>query len=81
MEQTKKVTIFTTPTCVYCRAAKDFFQDHNIAYEEKDVVGDEQAREYMMRRSEQMGVPVIEVGEDIVIGFDKRRLSQLLGIA
>ena len=75
-----KVIIYTTPTCVYCRAAKEFFQEHNVQYEEKDVVQDEEAREQMMQKSEQLGVPVIDVDGEIVIGFDKPRLSQLLQI-
>ena len=74
------VTIYTTPTCVYCRAAKEFFKEHNVEYEEKDVAIDEQAREDMIRKSEQMGVPVIDIGGEIVIGFDKAGLSKLLGI-
>jgi len=74
------ITIYTTPTCVYCRAAKEFFQEHNVQYEEKDVVQDEQAREDMIQKSGQLGVPVIDIDGEIVIGFDKKRLSELLGI-
>jgi len=74
------VTIYTTPTCVYCKAAKEFFQANNVQYEEKDVVQDEQAREAMIQKSGQLGVPVIDVNGEIVIGFDKARLSELLGI-
>ena len=76
----KKVTIYTTPTCVYCRAAKEFFQEHNVEYEEKNVAVDAQARDSMVQKSGQMGVPVIEIENDIVIGFDKARLSALLGV-
>lgn len=76
----KKVTIFTTPTCAYCKMAKEFFKQNNIQFEEKDVVKDAQARDEMINKSGQMGVPVIFVGDDIVVGFDKRRLSELLGI-
>ncbi|MBI2577715.1 MAG: glutathione S-transferase N-terminal domain-containing protein, partial [Candidatus Wildermuthbacteria bacterium] len=71
---------YTTPTCVYCKAAKEFFQENSVAYEEKDVAQDDQAREYMIKKSGQMGVPVIEVDHEIVIGFDKERLEELLGI-
>ena len=78
--QDKKVTIYTTPTCVYCKAAKEFFQEKDIAYEEKNVAEDEKARDHMVQASGQMGVPVIEIGEDIVIGFDKPKLSELLGV-
>lgn len=76
----KSVKIFTTPTCAYCRMAKEFFKQNNIAYEEKDVVTDAKARDEMIHKSGQMGVPVIFVEDDIVVGFDKRRLSELLGI-
>lgn len=76
----KKVKIFTTPTCAYCRMAKEFFKQNNITYEEKDVVIDVQARDEMINKSGQMGVPVIFVGDDVVVGFDKRRLSELLGV-
>ena len=78
--QDKKVTIYTTPTCVYCKATKEFFQEKNITYEEKNVAEDEKARDHMVQASGQMGVPVIEIGEDIVIGFDKPKLSELLGV-
>ena len=76
----KSIKIFTTPTCAYCRMAKEFFKQNNITYEEKDVTTDIQARDEMINKSGQMGVPVIFVGDDIVVGFDKRRLSELLGV-
>ena len=75
-----KVTIYTTPTCVYCGMAKSFFKDHNISYEEKDVAKDEEARNSMIEKSGQMGVPVIEVDDKIIVGFDKQGLSELLNI-
>lgn len=74
------VIIYTTPTCVYCRAAKEFFKEHNVAYEEKDVAKDEQARETMVKKSGMMAVPVIDINGEIVIGFDRAKVSQLLGI-
>lgn len=74
------VTIYTTPSCVYCRLAKDFFRKHRVHYQEKDVVVDETARNDMIARSGQMGVPVIEVDGKIVVGFDRRRLKELLGV-
>ncbi|MEK7560304.1 MAG: glutaredoxin domain-containing protein [Patescibacteria group bacterium] len=76
----KSIKIFTTPTCAYCRMAKELFKQNNITYEEKDVTTDIQARDEMINKSGQMGVPVIFVGDDIVVGFDKRRLSELLGV-
>lgn len=80
-----KVIIYTTPSCVYCKMAKDFFAKNNVSYEEKNVVVDTEARNEMITRSGQMGVPVIQVAQDngqpaIVIGFDQGRLKELLGI-
>jgi len=74
------VTIFTTPTCVYCKMAKDFFEKNGIRYSEKDVVADAAARNSMIAKSGQMGVPVIEIDGDIVIGFDQPRLKELLNL-
>lgn len=74
------VIIYTTPTCVYCKMAKDFFKKNAIAYEEKDVATDIAARETMLTKSGQMGVPVIEAGGKIIIGFDAARLREALGL-
>lgn len=76
-----QVTIYTTPSCVYCKMAKEFFAQHNVPYNEKDVVTDERAREEMVEKSGQLGVPVITIDDKIVVGFDKRRLSELLHVA
>ena len=75
-----KVTMYTTPYCVYCKMAKVFFEQNKVDYEEKDVALDIKARENMIQRSGQMGVPVFEVGGKIVIGFDRPRLAELIGI-
>ena len=75
-----KVTIYSTPTCVYCKMAKGFFSDNKVAFEEKDVALDMQAREEMVKKSGQFGVPVIDIDGNIVVGFDKARLSELLGV-
>ncbi len=76
----KKVTIYSTPTCVYCKMAKDFFAKNNIAYEEYDVLSDLAARKEMFDKTHQMGVPVIVVGEETIVGFDKKILEDALGI-
>jgi len=73
-----KITIYTTPTCVYCKMAKAFFKENNVAYEEKDVAVDAKAREEMMQKSGQLGVPVIDIDGEIIIGFNKEKLSELL---
>ena len=74
------VTIYTTPTCVYCKMTKNFFLDHKVEYTEKDVVKDAEAREQMIQKSGQMGVPVIDIDGEITVGFDQERLSELLHI-
>ena len=75
-----KVAIYTTPTCVYCKMAKEFFKKNNVAYEERDVASDVKAREEMVAKSGQMGVPVIDVDGALIIGFDQPRLKETLGI-
>ena len=76
-----QVTIFTTPTCVYCKMAKDFFKKNNVEYSEKNVAVDIPARDEMIQKSGQFGVPVIEVNGKIIIGFDQSRLKESLGIS
>lgn len=72
--------MFTTPTCGYCRQAKDFFNDNNVSFSEVDVTKDQVALRDMADRSGQMGVPVIDVDGEIVVGFDRERLAELLEI-
>ena len=74
------ITIYTTPTCVYCKMAKAFFMANNIKYVEKNVITDDMAREEMIKKSGQMGVPVIDIDGKITVGFDKEGLSDLLNI-
>ena len=60
--------------------AKNFFKKHNIAYDEKDVAADQIAAQEMIKKSGQMGVPVIEIDEKIIIGFDQEKIAELLKI-
>jgi len=78
--ESKKVVVYSTPTCGYCKMAKEFFDEKGVAYEEYDVASDLEKRKEMVEKSGQMGVPVIAVGEELIVGFDKDKLSQLLGI-
>lgn len=80
MDQKHTVTIFSTQFCGYCKLAKQYFKEKNIAYTEKDVGTDEVAREDMIKRSGQYGVPVIDIDGKLVIGFDKGAISDLLGL-
>ncbi len=72
------VKVYSTPTCPYCVTLKEFLKEHNIEFEDIDVSQDDKARDEMIKRSGQMGVPVVEINGDIVIGFDKEKISQLL---
>ncbi len=76
----KKVTIYSTPVCTYCNMAKEFFKQHNVEYTEHDVATDLNARKEMIDKSEQMGVPVIDIEGEIIVGFDKEHLTQILGL-
>ncbi|HEY0908593.1 MAG TPA: glutaredoxin domain-containing protein [Candidatus Paceibacterota bacterium] len=76
----KTVEIYSTPVCKYCSLAKDFFKKNNIAYTEHDVASNQAKKEEMIEKSGQLGVPVIDVGGDIVIGFDEAVLKDLLAI-
>ena len=75
-----KVTIYTTPSCVYCKMTKEFFAKNGVQYEEKNVATDLKAREDMLEKSQQLGVPVIEVDDTIIVGFDQKNLEKALGI-
>ena len=74
------LTIYSTPTCPYCIMAKNFFKKHNVSYAEKDVSSDQEAAQEMVKKSGQMGVPVIEIDEKIIIGFDQEKIAELLKI-
>ena len=72
------VTIYSTPTCGWCQRTKEYFKENNVEYTEKDVSTDTAAREEMLHKSQQMGVPVIDINGEITVGFDQPRLAQLL---
>ncbi len=77
---TKEVKVYSTPTCPYCKMAKKFLGDNGIAYQDLNVAEDEAAREEMISKSGQMGVPVIDIDGEIVLGFDQTKLKQKLGL-
>ncbi len=76
----KTVTIYSTPVCHFCHAAKDFFAENNVTYTEHDVASDTDKRQEMIEMTGQMGVPVIRIGDDVVIGFDEDKIKELLGV-
>lgn len=72
------VKIYTTPTCPYCEMAKEYFKEKNVSYEEYDVSSDEKAQEEMIAKSQQMGVPVIDINGAIIIGFNRPEIDKAL---
>ncbi len=74
------VKIYSTPGCPWCNVAKGFFKSHNIDFQDINVSIDEKAAQEMIKKSGQMGVPVIEIDDKIVIGFNKPVLEKILGI-
>ena len=76
----KNVTIYSTPSCHFCQMAKAFFKENSIAYTEHDVASDVEKRKEMVEKSGQMGVPVILIDDNLIVGFDKPKIAQLLGL-
>ena len=80
----KPVTIYSTPTCGFCKLAKEFLKSHNVAYTDFDVSVDTAKAQEMVEKSGQMGVPVIVIGsgkeEQIIVGFDESGLKKALGL-
>ena len=76
----KKIKIYSTPSCPYCQTLKTFLDEKGFKYEDINVAEDHQAAEKMIQKSGQMGVPVAEIDGEIVVGFDKEKITGLLGI-
>lgn len=76
----KQVKVYTTPTCPYCVTLKRFLEQKDVEFEEVDVSEDEDALEEMKEKSGQTGVPVVEIGEEVIVGFEKKKIKQLLDL-
>ncbi len=76
----QNVTIYSTPSCHFCHLAKDYFKENNIAYTEYNVASDLEKRKEMLEKSGQMGVPVIIIGDELTVGFDKPKIAKMLGL-
>ncbi|MEW6008767.1 MAG: glutaredoxin family protein [Candidatus Omnitrophota bacterium] len=76
----KRVIVYSTPTCPYCIRLKQFLADNNIEFENLDVSTNEQAAEEMVQKSGQMGVPVLDIDGEIIVGFNRERISKALGL-
>lgn len=76
----KKVVIYSTPTCPYCHMAKEYFTANNVKFQDINVAADHKAASDMIKKSGQMGVPVIDIGGTIIVGFDKPAIKKALGL-
>lgn len=76
-----EVRLYSTPTCPYCRMAKDFLQKEGVSFTVVDVSEDEEAAREMVEKSGQMGVPVMEVGDTVIVGFDRGAYRKALADA
>jgi glutaredoxin-like YruB-family protein len=74
------VKVYSTPTCPYCHMAKDFLNANKIKFEDIDVSENENARNDMVEKSGQLGVPVLDIDGQIVVGFDKKKIAKILKI-
>lgn len=81
MSDTKNVTVYSTTWCGFCHQAKKYFDSIGVKYNDINVEEDQKAAEEMVKKSGQMGVPVIEIGKSIVVGFNKPKIDDLLKTA
>ncbi|MEA4910767.1 hypothetical protein SDC9_07736 [bioreactor metagenome] len=77
-KKTKKIEIYSTPTCHFCNLAKEWFKEKGLAYTEYDVAKDIQKRKEMVELTGQLGVPVIKIEDDVLIGFNPNKIAELL---
>jgi len=75
-----KIIVYSTPSCPHCTSAKKYFKELGFSFKDIDVSKDQRAADLMVKKTHQMGVPVIEIGNQIIIGFDKQRIKKVLEI-
>ncbi len=72
------ITVYTTPTCVFCHAVKEYFRQKNVKYEEKDLTKDQAATQWVLENTGQLAVPVIDMDGAIIVGFDRHQIDARL---
>ena len=73
-----KIKLYTTPTCPWCKKTKEFLKDKNIAFQNINVEDNEKARNEMFEKSGQSGVPVVEIGDQIIVGFNPNAIEKAI---
>ncbi|MBI5123865.1 MAG: glutathione S-transferase N-terminal domain-containing protein [Candidatus Omnitrophica bacterium] len=76
----KKVTVYSTTTCPFCIRVKQYLKENKVQFEDIDVSANQEKADEMIKKSGQMGVPVIEIDGEIIVGFDKEKIKATLGI-
>lgn len=74
------VKVYSTPTCVYCKTLKEYLKKHKVEFEDIDVSKDEKQLQDMIKKSGQMGVPVVDIDREVIVGFDKQKIDAKLKI-
>lgn len=80
-DTTPQVEIFSTESCHFCHMAKEWMGSHNISYVDYNVGADQEKRKEMVEMTGQLGVPVIKIGDDVMVGFNEEKMAKLLGVA
>jgi glutaredoxin-like YruB-family protein len=75
----KKVKIYSTPGCNNCRMTKEFLKSKNIDFEDINIADNEEARNWLIEKTGHIGAPVIQIGDEFVFGFDRKKIESLLG--
>jgi len=76
----RQIIVYSTPICPYCIRVKQFLKENNVNYQDYDVSSDREKAQEMVQKSGQMAVPVLDIDGEIVVGFDRDRIKQILGI-
>jgi glutaredoxin-like YruB-family protein len=76
-----KPTVYSTPTCPFCKQLKAYLEEKDIEFIDIDVSADQEKAQEMIQKSGQMGVPVLEIGGEVIVGFDKKKVDELLKLS
>ncbi|MGM0366140.1 MAG: glutaredoxin family protein [Actinomycetota bacterium] len=74
----EKIIVYSTPACPYCRMVKDYLKEKHINFEDVDISSDRQKLDQMVKKSGQMGIPVIDFGKKIIVGFEKEEIDSAI---
>jgi len=81
MSDSNKVKVYSTTWCGFCHQVKSYFDSINVDYKDIDVEQDPKAAEEMVQKSHQMGVPVVEIGDEIIVGYNRPKIDKALETA